>query len=245
MRHRSNDLFSCPGTFETKSLGSRQISGKGPGGKGSIRNLLRNRNRESHFLSLQELKRLSRHHLSHDETLQWARHQAIGENDKLIKNSCHDALFAAQHCENTGRRDGERFHHQHAQRCCVPLPSDGPERCRSRARRQDSYRNIEWLEFGVQRFAEEEHVTFAGGVSSSSVRRAANTRFALRSAKSLANSTPKPLDAPVTRAHFPLTLSINFPHGLFVRRSRLSPCYSLLDSITTERAAGRSQGHQR
>src|SRR5215831_5664115 len=85
MRHRSNDLFSCPGTFETKSLGSRQISAKGCGVKGSIRNVLWNRNRESHFLSLQELKRLSRHHLSHDETLQWARHQAIGENDKLIK----------------------------------------------------------------------------------------------------------------------------------------------------------------
>src|SRR5262245_59124507 len=166
MRHRSNDLFSCPGTFETKSLGSRQISAKGCGVKGSIRNVLWNRNRESHFLSLQELKRLSRHHLSHDETLQWARHQAIGENDKLIKNSCHDALFAAQHCENTGRRDRERFHHQHAQRCCVPLPSDGPERCRSRSGRQDRYRNIEWLEFGVQRFAEEEHVTFACGVSS-------------------------------------------------------------------------------
>src|SRR5499426_2123579 len=166
MRHRSNDLFSCPCTFETKSLGSRQISAKGCGVKGSIRNVLWNRNRESHFLSLQELKRLSRHHLSHDETLQWARRQAIGENDKLIKNSRNDAPFAAQHCENTGRRDGERFHHQQAQGRRVSLPSDGSERCRSRSGRQDRYRNMEWLEFGVQRFAEEEHVTFAGGVSS-------------------------------------------------------------------------------
>src|SRR5262245_58352734 len=122
--------------------------------------------RESRFLSLETPKRLSRHHLSHDETLQWARYQAIGENDKLIKYSCNDARFAAQHCENTGRRNGERFHHQHAQGYCVPLPSDGPERCRSRSGRQHRYRNIEWLEFGVQRFDEEEHITFAGGVSS-------------------------------------------------------------------------------
>src|SRR5262249_20157750 len=149
---------------ETKSLGSCQVSAKGCGVKSSIRNVLRNRNRESHFLTLQAPKRLSRHHLSHDETLQWARHQAIGENDKLIKNSCNDACFAAQHCENTGRRDGERLHHQQAQCCCVPLASDGPERCRSCSGRQDRHRNTEWLEFGVQGFAEEEHVTFARGV---------------------------------------------------------------------------------
>src|SRR5215831_1537034 len=164
MGHRSNNLFSRPGTFETKSLGSRQISAKGCGVKGSIRNVLWNRNRESHFLSLQTPKRLSRHHLSHDETLQWSRRQAIGENDNLIKDSCDDARFASQHCENTCPCNGTRFHHQHAQGCCVPLPSYSPERCRSQAGRQDRHRNTEWLEFGMQRFAEEEYVTFAGGV---------------------------------------------------------------------------------
>src|SRR5262249_17846662 len=127
MRHRSNDLFSRPGTVETKSLGSRQISAKGCRVKGSIRNVLWNRNRESHFLSLQAPKRLSRHHLSHDETLQWARRQAIGENDKLIKIPATTLVL---------RRNIAR----------IPVRRDGAV-----------------------------------------------------------------LDAPVTRAHFPLTLSINFP----------------------------------
>jgi hypothetical protein len=46
-----------------------------------------------------------------------------------------------------------------------------------------------------------------------SVRRAANTRFAFRSASSHANSIPNPLDAPVTSAHLLFTsfiLSVRF-----------------------------------
>src|SRR5262249_6568015 len=79
------------------------------------------------FSSLQAPKRLSRHHLSHDKTLQWARRQAIGENDKLIKIPATTLVL---------RRNIAR----------IPVRRDGAV-----------------------------------------------------------------LDAPVTRAHFPLTLSINFP----------------------------------
>src|SRR5215813_3424371 len=48
----------------------------------------------------------------------------------------------------------------------------------------------------------------SANLSIGSVRRAAKMRFACWSARSVANSTPNPLDAPVTSAHLPLTLSI-------------------------------------
>src|SRR5262249_37316141 len=46
-----------------------------------------------------------------------------------------------------------------------------------------------------------------------SVRRAAKITFAFRSARSVANSIPKPLDAPVTNAHLP-SISFIQPQGL-------------------------------
>src|SRR5262249_28825950 len=52
MRHRSNDLFSRPGTIETESLGSRQIRAKTRRVKRAVRDMLRKRNRESHCLSV-------------------------------------------------------------------------------------------------------------------------------------------------------------------------------------------------
>jgi hypothetical protein len=52
IRHRAYDLFSRPGTIEPESLGSHQIRAKTSGVKRAVRDVLRNGNGESHFLSV-------------------------------------------------------------------------------------------------------------------------------------------------------------------------------------------------
>src|SRR5262245_9823153 len=65
MRHRSDDLFSRPGTIETEGLGSRQIPTETGRVKPAIRHVLRNRNSKSHLfrvalLAIRALRLLAR-----------------------------------------------------------------------------------------------------------------------------------------------------------------------------------------
>src|SRR5215468_9217554 len=108
---------------------------------------------------------LARQRFLHHDALHPTRSKTICKYDELVKDSGNHARSAAQHCQSADPGDRSRLHHQHPYNWRVLLRGHVSEGSRGRAWRQNCHPDTVGLEFRMQRFAKQQYVPLARGIS--------------------------------------------------------------------------------